>query len=114
MKQVKIANLIYKVSRKAGLTSDDGQLAYGIISNGKQTIELETEFPSQDKYKEVVLHEVIHGVVDQYGIDNLITHENMEPIVSILARGLMQVFQDNPDLVKELFNGKATKSTNRR
>jgi hypothetical protein len=26
----------------------------------------------------------------------------------------MQVFQDNPDLVKELFNGKATKSTNRR
>ena len=53
-------------------------------------------------------------MVDQYGIDNLITHENMEPIVSILARGLMQVFQDNPDLVKELFNGKATKSTNRR
>lgn len=113
MKQIKIANLTYKVHRKAGLTSDQGITAYGIITNSKQTIELETDFPSKDKYNEVLLHEVLHGVIDQYGIDNLINHENMESIVSILARGLMQVFQDNPDLVKELFHGKATKSTKR-
>lgn len=42
-----------------------------------------------------VLHEVLHGVVYQYGlIDTLLNNE--ERIVNTISNGLMSVFVDNP------------------
>src|SRR6056300_248137 len=42
-----------------------------------------------------VLHEVLHGVVYQYGLCEVVK-ESEERIVNTLANGLMSVFVDNP------------------
>jgi hypothetical protein len=45
-----------------------------------------------------VLHEVLHGVVYQYGLCDIIK-ENEERLVNTMANGLMSVFVDNPWLL---------------
>lgn len=114
MKHIKIANITYAFHVEDNLTTPEGEAAYGNIKHTDQTILLSSQFPSKQKRDEVLLHEVIHGVIDLYGINNLIPEDNGEAVVELLARGMMQVFQDNPDLVKELFNVKAIRPTQRR
>jgi len=45
-----------------------------------------------------VLHEVLHGVVYQYGLCDVVK-ENEERLVNTMANGLMSVFVDNPWLL---------------
>lgn len=108
MKHIKIANINFAFSEEDGLTTSDGHGAYGLCSHQDLTIKIEKKFPSEEKRKEVLLHEVIHGVIDMYDIQ--VPEDKMESLVVVLARGMMQVFQDNPELVKELFNVKATRT----
>lgn len=110
MKHIKIANITYAFHIEDNLTTPEGEAAYGNIKHSDQTLLLSSDFPSKQKRDEVLLHEIIHGVIHLYGVDSMIDPENEESIVTILARGMMQVFQDNPDLVKELFNGNTTRS----
>lgn len=110
MKHIKIANITYAFHIEDNLTTPDGEAAYGNISHSNQSILLSSQFPSKQKRDEVLLHEIFHGVIDLYGIDKLIPQDNGEAVVELLARGMMQVFQDNPELVKELFNVKATRT----
>ena len=43
-----------------------------------------------------VIHEILHGIVYQYGLDPI---DNEEKIVNTLSNGLTTVFVDNPWLI---------------
>ena len=46
-----------------------------------------------------VLHEVLHGIIYQYGLSEDLKEVKEEKIVNTLANGLMTVFVDNPWLL---------------
>jgi len=99
MNKIKIGCLTYKVIDWDKDDSDEASL-YGTHSSKTQRIKLASDM-SVERKKEVLLHEVIHAIWDQWMV-----HEEgfkEEEVVRALAIGLTTVFKDNPDLKKELF-----------
>lgn len=78
--EVNILGLVYEVKRETLVDMD------GYISPKTQTICIDPEL-SETKAHQVFIHEVIHGVLDQLGYDEL--YEN-EQLVQGLAVGIHQ------------------------
>ena len=72
----------------------DAQNIYGNINHTKQIISLHKDL-SKERRKEVLLHEVIHGVCNQW-LD--MKSEEEEKFVEAVAYGLACVLKDNPKL----------------
>ena len=51
-----------------------------------------------------VLHEILHGIIYQYGLGEDLKEVKEEKIVNTLANGLITVFVDNPELLDYLKN----------
>ena len=63
MKHIKIANITCAFNVEDNLTTPEGEAAYGNIKHSDQTLLLSSDFPSKQKRDEVLLHEIIHGVI---------------------------------------------------
>lgn len=68
----------------------------GEFSAEEQTIWVQEQFASSHCAAQTVVHEVLHALFYVQGIEQ---GDSEERIVGALARGLVQVFRDNPGLV---------------
>ena len=94
--QIKIGHLTYDVIEVAKEHMDDAH-RYGDCNHDKQRIRLSDDM-SQERYNEVLLHEIIHAVFNAQNIQS----ENEEVIVTSLANGLSAVLTEYPDLFKPI------------
>lgn len=78
---------------------DGTDLLYGRIDFENSTIELsETDGVSHDRRCITTLHEILHGIANHAEL-SLGEETDEEKIINILARGIYQVIQDNPELM---------------
>lgn len=89
--QVKIGPVIYEVKQEARTAADS---CYGQIIYAESLITLMPGMSAQ-RQEMTLWHEILHGILTQGGY-----REQDEQVVDVLAHGLMQVFQDNPELIK--------------
>ena len=73
---------------------------YGTHNSAEQKIKIDKNI-SKERYKETLLHELLHACWNQW----VTTEGDMkeEDVVCALAIGLATVFKDNPELKKILF-----------
>ncbi len=74
---------------------------YGTHSPMTQQIKIDSK-SSKERKKEVLLHEILHAVWNQY-LGGMEGEMKEEEVVNALAQGLIGVFVDNPGLKKDLF-----------
>jgi hypothetical protein len=75
----------------------------GRSSTGIATITIK-EGLTETVYQTVLIHEVIHYIVDTQGLANLPASD--EPVVSTLANSLLAWMKDNPEIVKKIIGKK--------
>lgn len=100
-KQIKIGGYKYKVVKSKEPIVHNGGECMGLHLPIEQEIKIKVGL-SKECEAEVLLHEIMHSLFDQYAIDlfNGATNNMEEVAVSALGRGLMSVFHDNPKFAK--------------
>ena len=94
---VRIGGVDYQICRKEYLHAD-GKVLYGQIDYDDCEIRLsETEGLAFDHQCITLMHEILHGIIENYQIEL----DDEEKVVEALARGLFQVIKDNE---QELFS----------
>lgn len=75
----------------------NGMEVDGLYENDCQDILLSTSLKPQPKVQ-VLLHEIIHGIDNMYGLG--LTEEKTD----LLAIGLTSLLKDNPEMIKTMLN----------
>ena len=91
-KTVKIGSRKYKVEMQERIVSEDGCRLAGEINHNSLTIKLDPD-RADDAVREVLLHEVLHGVLDSNADDP------EEVFVMRTATLLSTVMLDNPEMM---------------
>lgn len=92
MNKVKIMATEYTVLEVEQI--DKGKRILGEIDYIEQVIKLEKGL-NEDLKKEVLIHEILHGILEKLGFDDL---NNDEQKVQSIASTLYQVLKDNTNL----------------
>ena len=93
-KRLKIGGFIWAVKRDNGIAIEGN--CYGSTHYKTQTIFVEPEPPcTQQKSEQCLIHEILHAVFWQTGLNDRVEHKLEEEIVTALAHGLYQVLIDN-------------------
>ena len=90
-KQIKIGGLVYDVEHKADIKDYWGKVSYG-----ERKIVLEKNWPNKTQELNTILHECIHGILEERGI------KHKESLVLSLGNGLTALLKDNPKLLKHI------------
>ncbi len=93
MNKVKIMATDYKIEEVEQI--DKNRRILGEIDYINQTIKLEKGLSDELK-KEVLIHEILHGILEKLGFDDL---NNDEQKVQSIASTLYLVLKDNTNLV---------------
>lgn len=93
-KTVMIGAIIYKVEYEQRLNNGE-HMAYGHIDWENHVIRLSEGLQDAQGECHTLLHEIIHGVAHEYGLDV------NEETTDFLASGLHQVIVDNPKMFKD-------------
>jgi len=94
--KVKIGGVNYEIRDVENL--NDGQsVLYGKIDYENFIIELNTKYNQIDHKCIVLLHEILHGILNQVTLEV----ENEELLVEVMSKGLYQIIKDNPEIFKE-------------
>ena len=102
--QIKIGNRIYQVffDDRERLLENAPMQTFGCIDYAGSKIFISPNI-SSDYEKEILLHEVLHGIIDDAHINEIVKNEKaIESFVSALAPRLIQVLCDNSELVSFL------------
>jgi hypothetical protein len=91
-KTIKIGSRKYKVEMQERIVGDDGVRLAGEINHNQLTIKLDPD-RADDAVREVLLHEVLHGVLDSNADDP------EEVFVMRTATLLSTVMLDNPEMM---------------
>ncbi|MCY9198092.1 hypothetical protein MOE86_15545 [Bacillus atrophaeus] len=91
-KQIMINSIPYKVLQVDGFIEEDqkGGVQLGDINPWKQEIQVSKEAEGEYAAK-VLLHEAIHGILSEYGLDRI----NNERTVNVLTAGLYEFIKTN-------------------
>lgn len=88
---IKIGPIHYNVETVQGLKDEEGTELHGHIEDKTRTIRLSKESTDEGRYV-TTWHEIIHAFESLYG---LVLGEQE---ICILATGITQVLQDNPEM----------------
>ncbi len=95
--RLKIGPIPYTVAEVQKLIGNDhnGQSTWlnGRVRYEKALIELEADLPPDVKIV-AILHESMHAILEQAGIEN-----ESEPLIIALGYGMLALLRDNPELV---------------
>jgi len=94
MDNIRVGPLRYKVVELPIVKSEDGRDLYGEIDYVERKIRISTAQPEAARLP-TYWHEVIHGILAQAAMHK---QNNNEQLVTILANGIVQVLQDNPEM----------------
>ena len=92
-KSIKIGSRKYTIEMEERIVSEDGCRLAGEINHHKLVIKLDPD-RADDAVREVLLHEILHGVCD------LNADDPEEVFVMRTATALSTVFLDNPELLE--------------
>lgn len=90
LKKLKVGGLIYDVVPVQWEENADGDLQFGIFNANKTNI-LINELISKQVQKQTLIHEMMHAIFFEAGIEV----ENEEDLVNRISTVLYQVLQDN-------------------
>lgn len=94
--KVKIGTITYDVSKTENTLELNNKVCSGVIHYEDALIELNTKRNYQ-KMEQTFLHEVIHGIVRERGLE---WGENDELYTDEIATGVYALIKDNPDMFK--------------
>ena len=94
---IKIGTFDYKVSETNQPLLLNHTECAGIIDYENLTIQIRNEGNLQRK-KQTILHELFHGIINEYNID--ISDVNEEYLVESLGTAMYQIIKDNEQLIK--------------
>lgn len=89
MEKVKILGIEYELKEVEQVNKN--QRLFGEIDFVNQTIKIEKGL-SDDRKKQVLLHEILHGICEQLGIEEINNNENL---IQSISSSLYQVLKDN-------------------
>lgn len=95
--EIKIDGCIYEVNHKDQVIHE-GQTIYGRISGKEGVIEVSKDICDYQQ-KITLMHEIIHGIFNHRNVDKHIPEQQYEDVTDELAKGLVQVLNDNPELI---------------
>lgn len=100
-KQLKVGSHIYKVQQGPEHSKYLGARdCYGETSHPERLIQITQDY-GPEQQRDTMLHETLHCVVFQAGL-NKEWGDDEEKYVDRLAKGLLMVFHDNPELARML------------
>lgn len=99
---VKIGNRNYNVLFETPVQNDE--LVDGSIDYSKSEIKVSQNI-SVDYQRETLLHEVLHGVVEDAKLYEFFDDEVLEKLVTTVTPRLIQMLCDNPELIQFITNG---------
>lgn len=76
----------------------DGRDCAGIIDYVKTEIKLKEDIA--EKRLDVLMHEIVHGILIERNINDRIPADDLELVVDEFAKGMLNVMRDNPDLLR--------------
>lgn len=88
----------YQVAVKR-LSKKDGENNWGLYWPGKYQMDLHTAYPNKQKAAETFLHECMHIVFEERGVE---LGKMEEKVVTEGAKGLFALLRDNPEAMKWL------------
>lgn len=91
MSQIKVGPIHYKVETVEDLRGEEGEELHGHVEDKTRTIRLNAQATDEGRYV-TTWHEIIHTFDFLYGL--LLSEQE----ISILAAGITQILQDNPQL----------------
>lgn len=103
--KIKIGHRCYTVIDWDASDAHD-EMRYGMIRPARGEIAIADGYPDC-KRAEVVIHEILHGIVENYGIDlsEIIRADDVEErLVCVFSAGLAAVLADNPGLLDYFHN----------
>ena len=97
--KVKIGPIVYDVDERDLSDAEIG----GIIRYKSSTISIDTNIRTIESKRQVLLHEILHGIINQGKCEDcLVGEKGTEKLIDVLAYGLLGLIQDNPELLEEL------------
>lgn len=96
--RIVISGMEYEVIMTDEPLFDGNTRAYGRIDFENKKIIIDKTLREKQGHFQTLLHEIIHGIVNDRDID--FTCDDEEVIVEQLARGFYQVIKDNPEIFK--------------
>lgn len=98
---VKVDNVDYKIISKEKVFLN-GRLVFGAIDYVTSEIEIANGDVSLPNQKVTLMHEIVHAIAQERDIKDLLPQDNdqMEKLVNEIAKGMLQVIRDNPELIK--------------
>lgn len=107
MKKIKIGGIFYQIKRERNL-EDANQSVWGVTQYEESLIKIR-EGMSKQKEEQTLIHESLHAMLHESGIDNLANDENL---VTPLGNMLYQFITDNPQMINRIIstNENASKS----
>lgn len=100
MTKVRLGHLDFTVVEMDNLNSKE---SYGLYIAEMQQIQL-CRSMSRQRHCEVLLHEILHGIVDVWNLAHLLGDKE-EPVVRGLAMGLATAIRDNPKVFAAIIAG---------
>ena len=97
MSKVRLGHLDFIVVEMDSLNSKD---SYGLYVAELQQIQL-CKGMSRQRHGEVLLHEILHGIVDVQNLAYLLK-DTEEPVVRGMAIGLATAIRDNPKVFADI------------
>ena len=105
-KEIKVGALTYQVLEIDQVFCIDNKEVYGKIEYDFAKISIRSDIQSRQRMELTLLHEVIHAITRDRGID---WGDDNENYTEGLARGIHALIIDNPSMFKEVNNnGKST------
>ena len=99
MSKVRMGHLDFKILEMDKVPANE---SYGLFLGEQQEIHLSKGMTRQ-RHAEVLLHELLHGIVAMQGLGHLLK-DLEEPVVAQFSVGLATLIRDNP----KLFSGIVT------
>lgn len=95
--RIKVGGHVYRV-REWDRADARSRNRWGETSHRDLTIDVDEDCP-EPRRKEVLLHEVLHCIFNEWNID---PRDGEEKVVSAMALGLVAVLRDNPKFLRWL------------
>lgn len=99
---VKIVDTVYKIEycdKPSDVDLYKRQSLWGQIDYWTRTIRIYkgNNYTELD-VRQTLLHEILHGIVEKFKIDQIEKHADHEKIIDLLATGINVILSDNPQL----------------
>lgn len=78
----------------------DGRECGGMIEYNNARILISAKAIRGERVKQVLMHEIVHGLLHERQIEELIKEDRLEDFVDALSRTLVGFLRDNPKMIE--------------